>query len=113
MAAPAAIAPAVVAAPAAAAVRPVADPAATMGLPQRSEPPDRLSTRIPGLFEGWSPRERIRLANGQVWEVTDGSRGAYRLQNPAVTVHRTVFGAFEMDIEGVNQRLRVRRVAEP
>jgi hypothetical protein len=95
---------------AAAAPVPAADPAATLGLPARAEPAERLSSTIPGLFEGWSPRERIRLANGQLWEVADGSRAAYRLQNPAVTVRRTAFGGFEMDIEGVNQRLRVRRV---
>jgi hypothetical protein len=95
--------------PAAAPV-PATDPAASLGLPSRAETSDRLSSTIPGLFEGWSPRERIRLANGQLWEVVDGSRAAYRLQNPAVTVRRTAFGGFEMDIEGVNQRLRVRRV---
>jgi hypothetical protein len=94
----------------AAAPAPAADPAAGLGLPSRAEAAERLSSTIPGLFEGWGPRERIRLANGQLWEVVDGSRAAYRLQNPAVTVRRTVFGGFEMDIEGVNQRLRVRRV---
>jgi hypothetical protein len=95
-----------------AAAQPALDPAATLGLPQRPEQAERVSSSINGRFEGWSPRGRIRLANGQVWEVADGSSGTYWLQNPAVTVRRTMFGSFEMDIDGVNQRLRVRRVAD-
>jgi len=98
--------------PPTAAAQPAADPAATLGLPQRPEQAERVSSSINGRFEGWSPRGRIRLANGQVWEVADGSSGTYWLQNPAVTVRRTMFGSFEMDIDGVNQRLRVRRVAD-
>ena len=64
----------------------VSPTAATLGLPQRPEQAERVSSSINGRFEGWSPRGRIRLANGQVWEVADGSSGTYWLQNPAVKV---------------------------
>ena len=109
-----ALSPVPVAAPAAAAALSAqsagAESAANFGLSRQTGQTDSIGSRIPGLFEGWKPRDRIRLANGQVWQVTDDSRGVYRLPSPAVTVRRTFFGSFELDIEGVNQLLRVRRV---
>lgn len=87
-----------------------ADSLANFGLPQQAEQTASISSRIPGRFEGWRPRERIVLANGQVWQIADDSRAAYWLQDPAVTVRRALFGGFVLEIEGVNQLPRVRRV---
>lgn len=88
-----------------------ADPA-QFGLDSRSrsERVDEVVSRIPGLFEGWDAKTRIKLENRQVWQVADGSRADYRLQNPAVRVRRGVLGGYVMEIEGVNQMVRVRRV---
>lgn len=96
----------------AAAATPAAAAPSTFGLEQRqpATAPEELKSRIPGRFQGWEGRARLRLENGQVWEVVDGSRGAYWLENPAVVIRRGTFGGFVMDIEGVAQRLRVRRV---
>ena len=72
--------------------------------------PDAMESAIEGAFDGWVPRQRLRLANSQVWEISDGSQAAYRLQAPKVRIARGMAGTFFMAIEGVAQTPRVRRV---
>ena len=105
-------------APARAPSPPGAPPASTPTLLQRfgfegRAQPDELpsvESTIPGLFEGWGPRSTFKLANGQVWQVTEEtSRMAY-VQSPKVRVTRGAMGSFFMEIEGVSQSPRVRRV---
>jgi len=69
-----------------------------------------IESSIPGRFDGWVPGQRIRMANGQLWEVTDGSQAAYRLSDPKVKISRGFSGSFFMEIQGVSQTPRVRRV---
>jgi hypothetical protein len=102
-------APAAAAAPAAPAVPPRTAEAG-FGLDRPSEQAAQIVSRIEGRFEGWSPRERIRLANGQVWQVVDDSNGVYDLRDPKVTVKRGALGGYVMDIDGANRTPRVRRV---
>ena len=110
--------PAPVAAPApvapqsrvAAAPAPAGPPAADFGLTRPPIEVQAIESRITGRFEGWGPGTRIELANGQVWEFTDGTRGAYDLASPAVRVKRGVLGSFFVEIEGVAATPRVRRV---
>ncbi len=106
---PSAASPAVAAsAPAAA----VVDPVANFGLDGRTQRAalDVIESHIPGRFEGWSAGSRIRLANGQVWQVIDGSRASYWLENPRVKVHRAMFGSYILEIVGQGNAPRVRRV---
>jgi hypothetical protein len=101
-------------APGAAAPKPAppADPVANFGLEYRAPvaAADALSSSIVGPFPGWRPNGRIQLANGQVWQVTDGSEAAYDLRDPAVRISRGFAGTFFMEITGVAQTPRVRRV---
>jgi len=69
-----------------------------------------MSSTIPGQFLGWDPYTKIRLANGQVWQIIDDSRRAYSMMEPKVTIRRGVFGAFFLEIEGANTTPKVRRV---
>lgn len=71
---------------------------------------DAIESEIQGRFEGWGPNERIRLANGQVWQIADGSRGVHNINNPKVRVRRGAFGAYYIEFEGRNQSPRVTRV---
>jgi hypothetical protein len=98
------------AAPAAATPAPAPDGAAAFGLPQPAAPVDAISSHIPGRFTGWEPNDRITLANGQVWQIADRSRGAYQLQDPKVRVRKGAMGSFFLEIEGQNQSPRVRRL---
>jgi hypothetical protein len=69
-----------------------------------------IGSYIPGRFEGWGPRERIKLANGQVWQVVDDSSAAMNLMDPKVTVRRGALSAFYLEFEQSNRTARVRRV---
>jgi len=67
---------------------------------------------VTGEFRGWDGKgDRIKLANGQVWEVTDSSaRLKVRLDNPTVTVEPGMFSAWYLKVEGYNSRARVKRI---
>ena len=86
--------------------------AARFGLPAttRPAPIESVDSRIDGHFAGWYPNTRIRLANGQVWQVTDGSSRFANVENPKVTVRRGALGSFFLDIDGVNPAPRVKRI---
>ena len=73
-------------------------------------PVDAIESQIPGRFEGWQPNSSIRLANGQVWQVTDGSSRIYDVSNPKVEIRRGMLGAFYLNIAGDNRTVRVRRI---
>jgi hypothetical protein len=87
-------------------------PAGQFGFEQRAlaSAPESIDTRIDGQFGGWGPKDRLRLANGQVWQVVDGSSASLNLQSPKVRVRRGVFGAFYLDIEGTGRTPRVKRL---
>jgi hypothetical protein len=71
---------------------------------------DEVRSSIPGRFTGWEAKTRWRLANGQVWQVADGSRAYYQLESPAVRITRGALGSFFMEISGVSHAVPVRRV---
>jgi len=102
------------AAPTLASPRTAGEPQANFGFESRrrpaDEPPDRVLTSYQGTFSGWGPSEKIPLANGQVWQIADGSQTAYDVKNPVVRIVRGAFGSFFMEIEGVSHSPKVRRV---
>jgi hypothetical protein len=69
-----------------------------------------MESYIPGRFEGWGPNARIKLGNGQVWQVVDGSSAMFSLDNPKVVVRRGMMGGFFLEIENSNRSPRVRRL---
>jgi hypothetical protein len=69
-----------------------------------------IESTIPGHFDGWYPRRRIRLANGQVWQVAEETTRLYELDNPKVTIRRGVPGAYYLDLSIDNRSIRVNRV---
>ncbi|HEY1151993.1 MAG TPA: hypothetical protein VGF27_25680 [Pseudoduganella sp.] len=110
-------------APAAAAAAPAAAPAVAPAEPAwtalpvkaaaKAEPakqPDTVETSIEGNFLGWVPNQRIRLANGQIWRVEDGSTEDTNLQNPRAVLRKGLLGAVYLDIEGAYRAPKVRRV---
>jgi hypothetical protein len=108
-------APAVAAAPAYTTVAaPTRDEMAAMfGLEPEILKSARLSaieTSISGPFDGWVRGQRIRLANGQVWQVVDDTEDVVELNNPKVTVKRGLLGAMFLDIDGAHRNAKVKRV---
>ena len=71
---------------------------------------DAIESAIPGRFEGWEPRSRIKLANGQIWQIADDSSRYLYLDNPKVTIRRGSLGAFYLEVEGSTWTARVKRV---
>jgi hypothetical protein len=71
---------------------------------------DAIDSRVSGRFEGWYPNAIIRLANGQTWQVTDGSSRSYDVTDPKVSIRRGFLGAFYLNIDGDNRTVRVKRV---
>jgi len=91
----------------------VAAPAAQssgFGLPAPAAAVAAIDSVITGKVEGWGPRTRFTFADGQVWEIEDGSTAALNLQNPKVKVRRGFGGAFYLELTGTNLSPRVRRV---
>jgi hypothetical protein len=82
------------------------------GLEDKTAPArlDAIESSISGPFDGWDPNSRIRLANGQVWQVTDDSRAVLYLKDPKVRVRRGALGAFYLEIDGTNRSPKVKRV---
>jgi len=78
---------------------------------QREEQPKSITSTIVGDFQGWGPGSQIRLANGQVWRIVDGSEAVLpRSQNPKVTIERNLLGTLFLKVEGTNNSAKVRRV---
>jgi len=95
----------------AAALSPAA-PAAAFGLPRMApaHEPAAIESTLSDAIEGWQAGSRIRLANGQVWQVSDDSTGFLRAGTRQVRIRRGALGAFYMEFEGTNRSPRVRRV---
>ena len=81
--------------------KPVQVPAAELAL---------IESRINGRFEGWNSKTVFILANGQRWQVSDGSNATVFLNDPKVRVRRAMLGSFFIEFEGTNQSARVRRI---
>ena len=78
---------------------------------QREEQPQSVQSTIVGSFEGWGPGSRIRLANGQVWRVIDGSDAVLAPRTDVkVSMERNLFGTIFMRVDGTNASAKVRRV---
>lgn len=76
----------------------------------RKTEPDAIESQLTGLVEGWGPRGLFKLANGQVWQVIDGSSAVLYLKDPKVRIRRGVMGTFVLEIEGTNETARVNRL---
>ena len=79
-------------------------------LPGREAGDNLLESRVVGEIR--NPREgtRFTLENGQVWQQTDRTRRNYRATNPRVEIREGFMNSYRMRLEGLNGRIRVRRV---
>ena len=78
---------------------------------RKTSEPDTIQSSIIGTVRGWVTGTAFRLANGQIWRVVDTDSGSMNeVVNPKVTISHGSIGSFFMDIDGVNQAPKVRRV---
>ena len=71
---------------------------------------DAIESSIVGSFDEWGPNYRFNLANGQVWQVTDGSSGFRSSNDLRVKIRRGLLGAFYLELIGTNRSPKVQRV---
>jgi hypothetical protein len=84
-----------------------------IGLPQKSEDGEKVSSRIAGEFKGWTGATIFRLENGQVWvqENPNDHQWFKTEMNPPVEISHSMFGGWKLTVNG-NRGLwvRVKRV---
>jgi hypothetical protein len=77
---------------------------------KEDDTPKAIESTIAGSFDGWGPNARIKLANGQVWRIIDGSEAVLTpMQNPKVRIERNFIGTMFLKVEGTNNTAKVRR----
>ena len=98
----------------AAAAAPARTPEQNFGMEavkEREAQPASIRSTVVGDFDGWGPGSQIRLANGQVWRIIDGSDAVLPRQKDApVTIERNLFGTLFLKVDGGNSSAKVRRV---
>ncbi|MGQ0586927.1 MAG: hypothetical protein ACT4PK_06975 [Gammaproteobacteria bacterium] len=84
-----------------------------MPTPEHDRPPDSIKTRIVGTVVSWKRGTQFRLENGQVWRATGDDTGHYTTipDNPEVSISKSAFGAYWLDIVAVGARIKVKRVS--
>jgi hypothetical protein len=72
---------------------------------------EEIVSTVPAGFRGWGPNTRIRLANGQEWQIADGSSAKLgKGLGPGVRIVRAAFGSYRMKLDGLAKSPKVRRV---
>ena len=76
------------------------------------EKAEAFESHLAGNFNGWTGRSTFRLEDGQLWAQANSESYDYSptLHSPKVKITPASFGSFWMEIEGVNQRCRVKPV---
>jgi hypothetical protein len=94
------------------AAAPVPTGVAAFGLPEARRPDavESVDSSVGPNFAGWGPNSRIRLANGQVWQVIDGTSVVLPEGPRKVSVKRGMLSSYYLDFEGLKTSPRVRRV---
>lgn len=69
-----------------------------------------IRTEVRGEFRGWQKGDKIRLENGQVWEVIDGTLAIPPTPVAKITIEPGFMGSWLMKVDGYNAAARVRRV---
>ena len=69
-----------------------------------------IESRVVGEVDGLGQGKRFELENGQVWRQIDPTKLNYRATNPRVEIKEGFMNSYRMRFEGLNARIRVRRV---
>jgi len=71
---------------------------------------DSIQSIAKGSYKRWKKKLKIPLENGQTWQVISSGELYFKVDNPKVTIEKGVLGSFFLGIEGVNRRLKVKRI---
>ncbi len=84
-------------------------PASSVLTGTSSSPADVVSSRILGDFTGWSGNTNFRLANGETWRQLGTGFNTTHLASPLIVIFRSGT-VYEMQVDGVGERIAVTRV---
>ena len=70
---------------------------------------NQITSRILGEFKGWSGYTKFQLENGQIWQQSSEGLLIVRINNPTVIIKKSFFGTYNLNVEGVNSTIKVRR----
>ena len=70
----------------------------------------KIESRVVGEVDGLGQGTRFELENGQVWRQVDRTERNYSATNPKVEIKEGFMNSYRMRLEGLNARIRVRRV---
>ena len=79
-------------------------------LPGASDGENKIESRVVGEVKKLQRGTRFELENGQVWQQTEQTTRNYRATNPKVEIKEGFMDSYRMRLEGLNARIRVRRV---
>jgi hypothetical protein len=69
-----------------------------------------IQSRYVGEFSGWDGKTTFPLENGQVWQQIESGRMSWTATNPMITIKRGFMGSYMLSVEGVNKKVRVKRI---
>jgi hypothetical protein len=69
-----------------------------------------IQSRYVGEFTGWEGDTTFTLENGQVWQQIESGRMSWTATNPVITIKRGFMGSYMLSVEGVNKKVRVKRI---
>lgn len=69
-----------------------------------------IESRVVGEIRNLREGTRFELENGQVWQQVERTNRNYRATNPRVEIREGFMNSYRMRLEGLNGRIRVRRV---
>lgn len=69
-----------------------------------------IESQVVGEVNRLRPGTRFTLENGQIWQQTERSTRNYKATNPKVEISEGFMNSYRMRLEGLNARIRVRRV---
>ena len=71
---------------------------------------NQITSRILGEFKGWSGYTKFQLENGQIWQQSSEGLLIVRMNNPTVSIKKSFFGTYNLNVEGANSTIKVRRI---
>ncbi len=88
------------------------DPKSEFGLENRKKPTnqlDSLAVTVSDMSTNLRGKRVVTFSDGSVWQQTDDSLLKIKI-GQAVTIERGVLGAFFLSVEGLNRRMKVKRL---
>ena len=78
--------------------------------PQPEPEPERVVSRIPGEFKGWTGKTVFKLENGQIWKQRRSGRYYHKMTNPEIEITKNLMGFYEMKVLKTGKRVGVKRI---